>query len=59
VIMHVNPVSPLIEMLRWSLFGVGTWDAMSLAVSATICLLVFLLGARFLMRTEWVLNELM
>lgn len=59
VIMHVNPVSPLVEMLRWSLFGVGTWDAMSLAVSATICLAIFLLGARFLMRTEWILNELM
>ena len=59
VIMHVNPVSPLVEMLRWSLFGVGTWDAMSLAVSAAICLAVFLFGARFLMRTEWILREML
>ncbi|HWM32463.1 MAG TPA: ABC transporter permease [Methyloceanibacter sp.] len=59
VIMHVNPISALVEMLRWSLFGVGSWDALSLAVSATICLTVFLLGARFLMRTEWVLREIL
>jgi lipopolysaccharide transport system permease protein len=59
VIMHVNPISPLLEMLRWSLFGVGSWDMTSLAISAVVCLTVFLLGARFLMRTEWVLRELM
>ena len=58
-IMHLNPMSPLLEMLRWSLFGVGAWDAMSIGISAAICVTVFLLGARFLMRTEWVLREML
>jgi homopolymeric O-antigen transport system permease protein len=57
-ILHLNPMSPLLEMFRWSLFGVGALDLTSVGVSAAICFAVFLLGARFLMRTEWVLREL-
>jgi len=58
-ITHFNPMSPLLDAWRWSLFGVGACDWISLGVAAAICLAIFLLGARFLMRTEWVLRELM
>lgn len=58
-ITYLNPITPLIEMLRWSLFGVGDWSIASFAVSALICVIVFLLGARFLMRAEWILREML
>jgi lipopolysaccharide transport system permease protein len=57
-LLYLNPVAPLLEMLRWSLFGVGELHVIALTMSAAMCVGVFFLGARFLMRAEWILKEL-
>jgi lipopolysaccharide transport system permease protein len=56
-ILFLNPLAPLVEFFRWTLFGVGTWDAMTLATAVLISLCAFLLGARFLMYSEWALSD--
>ncbi len=59
LLLYLNPMATLIELLRWSLFGVGAWTFGSLASAAAFSLAIFLLGARFLMRTEWALSEML
>jgi lipopolysaccharide transport system permease protein len=56
-ISYLNPLASLLEFFRWTLFGVGEWNAMALTTSIIISLAVFLLAARFLMRSEWALND--
>jgi homopolymeric O-antigen transport system permease protein len=56
-ILYLNPVTPMLELFRWSLFGSGAWTIGSLATSIAMCLSVFLLGAWFLMRSEWIVRE--
>jgi lipopolysaccharide transport system permease protein len=56
-ILYLNPVAPMLELFRWSLFGNGAWTVTSLASSIAISLSVFLLGAWFLMRSEWIVHE--
>lgn len=58
-LLYLNPMATLIELLRWSLFGVGAWTFGSLAVATILSLAIFLLGARFLMRSEWALSEML
>jgi lipopolysaccharide transport system permease protein len=56
-ISYLNPLASLIEFFRWTLFGVGTWEVLSLMVAIGISLGVFLLGARFLMLCEWAVAD--
>jgi lipopolysaccharide transport system permease protein len=56
-ILYLNPVTPMLELFRWSLFGDGGWTITSLATSLIMSLLIFLLGAWFLMRSEWIVSE--
>jgi lipopolysaccharide transport system permease protein len=58
-ITYLNPLAPLLDFFRWSVFGVGDWDAVALASSILISFVMFLLGARFLMRSEWALNDVL
>jgi lipopolysaccharide transport system permease protein len=57
-ILYLNPVASQIELFRWCLFGVGRWTIGSFTCSFAIIFLVFLLGTRFQMRSEWVIREL-
>lgn len=56
-ISYLNPLASLIEFFRWTLFGVGTWDVLSLIAAIGISFGVFLLGARFLMLCEWAVAD--
>jgi lipopolysaccharide transport system permease protein len=56
-ILFLNPLAPLLEFFRWTLFGVGTWDLASLTTAVLISLAAFLIGARFLMYSEWALSD--
>ena len=56
-ILYLNPVTPMLELFRWSLFGSGAWTMSSLVTSIATSFAVFLLGAWFLMRSEWVVRE--
>ena len=56
-LLYLNPMTSLVEFFRWCLFGVGTWTATSLICSFAASVLLFLFGAWFLMRTEWVVRE--
>ena len=58
-ILYLNPMASIVELFRWSLFGVGDWTALSLTFSISISLAAFALGAWFLMRSEWVIQEVM
>lgn len=58
-ISYLNPMASLMDFFRWSLFGVGDFDAVTLATAILVSLAVFLLGARFLMRCELVLSEVL
>lgn len=53
IVLKVNPLAPIIESLRWSLYGLETLDLFHLIWAVTQCLLIFLFGAWFLMRSEW------
>jgi len=57
-ISYLNPLASLIEFFRWTLFGIGTWHATALMTAIVVSIVIFLLGVRFLMRTEWALSEL-
>jgi lipopolysaccharide transport system permease protein len=56
-ISYLNPFASLIEFFRWTLFGVGAWDMLSLMVAIGVSLGAFLLGARFLMFCEWAVAD--
>jgi lipopolysaccharide transport system permease protein len=57
-ISHFNPLAAQLEFFRWTLFGIGTWDATALLTSIVVSCAMFLLGVTFLMRSEWALSEL-
>jgi lipopolysaccharide transport system permease protein len=56
-ILFLNPLAPLLEFFRWTLFGVGTWDVLTLTTAVLISLTAFLVGTRFLMYSEWALGD--
>ena len=56
-ITYFNPLTTLFDFFRWSLFGIGDWNAIELTTSIVVSVMMFLLGARFLMRSEWALTD--
>ena len=47
-LLYVNPLTPLVEFFRYSLFGYGTMDTASLAIGvAAVFILLFAGGAFF------------
>ncbi len=56
-ILFLNPMAPLIEAFRWSLFGGVFAYPLALAVSIAGTLFLFGLAGWLMMRAEWVLDE--
>lgn len=56
-VLYLNPMASLIEFFRWCLFGTGLWTVTSLTFAIGISIGLLLLGARFQMRSEWVVRE--
>jgi lipopolysaccharide transport system permease protein len=57
VVAYLNPMTPLVDLVRWSLFGGDSLGLGPLLTSIGLCLLIFTLGTRFVMRSEWVLRQ--
>jgi len=57
VLLKVNPLVAIIETLRWSLYGIGALDLFHLLWTTSLCLLTFVVAAWFLMRSEWIWEE--
>ncbi len=51
-VLYANPMASLIELGRWSLLGEGTVEWPAVITSAGVCLLVFWLGMRVMVRLE-------
>lgn len=58
VLMLANPMAPLVETARWSLFGVGVFQPLYFFTAVGGTLLAFLISAWFIMRAEWFLDDL-
>jgi lipopolysaccharide transport system permease protein len=54
---YVNPMTSIVEMYRYGLFG-GP-EPQTFIVSAAITICIFLLGVWFLMRSDWILDEVL
>jgi lipopolysaccharide transport system permease protein len=50
--MLLNPMAAFVETFKWSLLGVGTFDARALGIAAAIALSVVLMGLLFFSRIE-------
>lgn len=59
VILYANPAAPIIETLRWSLFGIGSLQPVFLATASAEILLTLLIGAWFTMRSERILKTVL
>jgi lipopolysaccharide transport system permease protein len=52
IILLLNPITSIIELFRFSLFGVGTFDLMSISFSIFFLLFFFILGVFVFLKTE-------
>ena len=59
IVLKVNPLAPIIEGLRWSLYGLGSLDSFHLIWATVMCLSLFVFGAWFLMRSEWIWEDVL
>lgn len=50
--LMINPMTTIIELFRYSLFGTGTFDIISIIYVTLILLLVFMLGIIFFKKSE-------
>ncbi len=51
-LVFLNPMAPLVETFKWSLFGIGTFPAAPLAAACAIVLLTLISGIWFFTRSE-------
>ena len=58
VCQYVNPMATIIQVYRYGLFGIGSVDPQAYVVSAATVSIFFLFGAWFLMRSDWILDEI-
>jgi lipopolysaccharide transport system permease protein len=54
---YVNPMTSIVEMYRYGLFGGPEPQTFIVSAAVTIC--IFLLGVWFLMRSDWILDEVL
>ena len=50
--LALNPMAPIVETFKWSLFGVGTHDPRAFAMSAGLVAIVGVLGLAYFARNE-------
>jgi lipopolysaccharide transport system permease protein len=53
----LNPMAPLVETFKWSLFGVGQHDARAFALSCVLVVLVFAWGLTYFARVDAIAND--
>lgn len=52
VFMYLNPMTPVVEMYKWGLLGIGGFPGRELAAGLAIALVVFTTGAVYFNRSE-------
>ena len=52
LVFFVNPMTPVVEMYKWGLLGIGQFPGAELALSVSIMLVVFTAGAAYFTRSE-------
>jgi lipopolysaccharide transport system permease protein len=55
--MALNPLTPVVETFKWSLFGVGQHDPIAFGRSAILVALLIVLGLLYFARTEAAAND--
>ena len=50
--LMINPMTTIIEIFRYSLFGTGTFDLISITYVIVVLILVLTLGIIFFKRSE-------
>jgi lipopolysaccharide transport system permease protein len=50
--LALNPMAPIVETFKWSLFGVGTHDPQAFAMSAAVVAIAGVLGLTYFARNE-------
>ena len=59
IILLLNPAASIIETLRWSLFGIGSFQPLYVMTATTQVLITLILGAWFTMRSERILKAVL
>lgn len=59
VLTIFNPAVPLMDAMRWSLFGLGQFNVMEFAIAVFWVFAVLLFGVWFMMRSESALDEVL
>jgi len=56
---YANPMTSIIELYRYGLFGIGGVEPQACVISAAVTVCIFLFGVWFMMRSDWILDEIL
>lgn len=59
VCQYGNPMSSIMHMYRYGLFGIGGAEPQAFVVAAAVTVCIFLFGVWFMMRSDWILDEIL
>jgi len=49
---YLNPMSPVVEMYKWGVFGIGQVSALGVVVGTVMTLVIFSTGVVYFNRSE-------